>query len=95
VFYVVRSRTINIISSVISLERILYICNLFPLSIERDVADGVGTLRDRDNKCRKPACFQLAGLLASGRRPISAVVTADLCSSLFVRKLLGRTGLND
>jgi len=32
------------------------------------------------DKCGKPACFQLASLLASGRRPISAVVLADLCS---------------
>jgi len=30
------------------------------------------------NKFR--ACFQLASLLASGHRPISAVVTADLSS---------------
>jgi len=29
-------------------------------------------------KCAGPACFQRASLLASGRRPISAVVAADL-----------------
>jgi len=32
------------------------------------------------NKCGEAACFQFASLLASRRRPISAVVTADLCS---------------
>jgi len=31
-------------------------------------------------KCGEPACFQLASLLASKSRPISAVVKADLCS---------------
>jgi len=32
------------------------------------------------NNCGEPACFHFASLLASGLRPISAVVTADLCS---------------
>jgi len=34
----------------------------------------------QNNKCGKPVCFQPASLLASGLRPISAVVIADFSS---------------